>query len=258
MDQPCRRCTSPSTFPSKKDTRKPIKPPTVTPRRFRKFFTPLPPSKIQRNVRTSRRALQDLTNPPLISEKDLIRISRGICRDGSSEKISCFQRGSQGNKRKLSCGSMDSPLQSSPLKAQSLAPVLGQSNGWLGVDYEHAQRKFVVSGRRECDQDSEVDTEVDEAAMRSDPGSAVRRYQTLSQSCRLLSNSITGRRRQFESKQDENWQHETARFYSKAGDSYTCETQASASYDALPFCSSSCNSKCLETVQNQMTGVNEP
>lgn len=248
MDQSGRSGPSSSPLPSagNSDTRKPIKPPTVTPRRFRKFFTPLPPSKIQRNVRTSRRALQDITNPPP-NQKDATRNSRFVDQtdDEGRDKILCLPSGSQENKRKLSFGAVESPLQSSPLKTDSFPAVPNQTDHWRSAGNDMCFRDPSFNQKQESDQNMEVDRGIDEAASQRDREQVVRRFYTMSMGCQILSTSISGRRRPARPRDDQTWQHETGRFYSSASDSYYCGSQTNG-YPALPFCSSSCNSACSE------------
>lgn len=109
--------------------RKPKKPPPVTPRSFRRFFTPrsmLNGAKSPNGVRTSRQALG------VLSSRALNRLGPAFTR---SSKLAVSKAGAHqldpllpprtpSRKRKLSFSSVGSPLQSSPLrKVRIRSPV---------------------------------------------------------------------------------------------------------------------------------------
>jgi hypothetical protein len=227
-------------------SRKPIKPPTVTPRRFRKFFTPKPVSKIHRNLHRSRKALQEITNPPG-KQNHSPESSSLICRDDYREYIPPLLKGVRGSKRKLSFASIESPPVSSPLRPDSTFVSSRQDR------YERSIQEKGQSAERNKDRQQESDEEdaaededeneaEDEIATFPFRRDAVRPFQTLSRSSNILCSRLTGRGRRKEPKSSSIWQCETAAFYSDPKDTYVCGSQT-LGHLALPFCSASCNSE---------------
>lgn len=117
--------SSPPSIVSEAGTRrKPKRPPPVTPRSFRRFFTPrsiLNAANNTGNVKTSRQALKELSSP-LVNRLGpaFTRVSNGaenrVAKDLSTELVRTPSR-----KRKLSISSLGSP-QSSPLRKVRIAP----------------------------------------------------------------------------------------------------------------------------------------
>ena len=244
MAQAARGCvdSSPASPENGILSRKPIKPPTITPRRFEKFFNPVRTYRIQRNVRTSRRALQDITNPPG-NQKRSVRLSRVSDHDNDSENVLPYPSENRGSKRKLSFASVESPLLSSPLKPDPYFLSSSQDSHECGV-----------VGRRDSVEQKAIEPESDEEGLidDQDPISTfrhrrdkVRQFGTFTNSSNILSTRICGRSRRRHPTNSNIWQPETASFYSHAKDTYFCGSQAYA-HPTLPFCSASCNSEYLK------------
>jgi hypothetical protein len=241
MAQSDRDCPdSPPASPANETlSRKPIKPPTVTPRRFEKFFNPVRTYKIQRNVRTSRRALQDITNPPS-NQKHSTPFARLIGHDGGTENISPCPAENRGSKRKLSFASIESPLLSSPLRPDPYFLSSSQDSHECG-DLERRRSAEQTAFEPESDEEGSSDCEDHMSILRHERD-AVQQLNTFSKSSNILSSRISGRSRRRDPKSSNIWQSETASFYSNAKDTYFCGSQAYA-HPTLPFCSASCNSE---------------
>jgi hypothetical protein len=242
----------PSSPPSiASDTRRPRKPPTVTPRSFRRFFTPrslLPSTDTSTTPSTSRQALRALTSPavnrlgPAFSRTSKAGSTRSP-HDGLPED---FIR-TPSRKRKNSFSSVVSP-QSSPLK-----------------------RVRVRSPTHDVEQDSKIphiDIRLNALAppsppKRNPPVAPVRRSQALQSSGALFMRTVAGARANKVTLRSNSgagrystplftctpltfslgWQDLTSNFYSQPRDRHTCASYGSEGSMALPFCNASCNSK---------------
>ncbi|EXJ84169.1 hypothetical protein A1O3_04836 [Capronia epimyces CBS 606.96] len=192
--------------------------PSVTPKRFTRFFTPRSRNP-QRAVRTSRKALQDLSAARLNSRSQASGIL-GLPLDEQSIRAR--------KKRKLSFVSISS-IPSSPIKNNT---VSNQENAeprraeYPTVDPEHN------SAYIDSDEDDAEDVEL--LGNKAFPPRLVP-YRSLSTSAGLLSRRVEGRRMIREGNDSKLWQHETANFYSSPDDH--CHYNLSGPhFPALPFC----------------------
>ena len=121
--------SSPPSISSDAGRRRTRKPPTVTPRSFRRFFTPrslLPTSDNLTTPTTSRQALRALTSPavnrlgPAFSRTS--KAGTRSLHDGLPEDFTC----TPSRKRKNSFSSVASPPQSSPLKRVRVRSPTGE------------------------------------------------------------------------------------------------------------------------------------
>ena len=253
MSQTDRSCplSSPGCPESKTVSKKPIKPPTITPRRFKKFFTPAKVSRYERNVRTSRRALQDITNSPG-NPKHSLQLSRWISHSEDLENATPFVKEARGNKRKLSFASIESCSLLSPLGPDpfflSSSPDICEGSV---CDRELPTNSNTI--QQESDQESVAEDE-DEIVIGRNRKNAVRPFRTRSRSSTILFNRLSGRGRRQEPHSSKLWQYETATFYSNAEDAYFCGSQAYGR-PALPFSSASCNSEYQEASSYEQTSA---
>ncbi|KAJ5497255.1 hypothetical protein N7463_009242 [Penicillium fimorum] len=237
----------PSSPPSiASDGRRPRKPPTVTPRSFRRFFTPrslLPTGDTSITPSTSRQALRALTSPavnrlgPAFSRTSKAGSTRSP-HDGLPED---FIR-TPSRKRKNSFSSVVSP-QSSPLK-----------------------RVRVRSPTQDVEQDiniPNIDIHLDALAQPSSPKqktpvAPVRRSKALQSSGALFMRTVTGARANkvtLRSNSGVGWQDLTSNFYSQPSDHHICHSYASEGPLALPFCNASCNTNSLVAVGDEEGGI---
>lgn len=236
--------TSSQSFPEVTNLpKKPSKPSTVTPRRFKKFFTPVSASRGQRCVRTSRRALQNITNPP--GKRKHEPRSLGLVSydcDLENEQHTLL-KGARGSKRKLSFASCESPPLSSPLRPDPYFLSSSQHDHGDTVWGRDWSAEPTASQRHVCGQNAIVEDE-SETERLSDQSVAIQPFHTLSRSSHILFHRLSGRSKKREPRSSRVWQCETASFYSSARDTYRCDSQAYW-HPALPFCSASCNSEFL-------------
>jgi hypothetical protein len=235
--------------------RKPKKPPPVTPRSFRRFFTPrsmLNGGNGAGTVRTNRQALKVLSSPAVnrlgpAFTRALKAVGNVTVHNNSSDLMRTPSR-----KRKLSFSSVGSPLQSSPLrKVRVRFPVEnGEELGLpvkdikAGNDARDLETKPVMPSKLSLPiapirrshslqtsgglyMRSILGPRANRVTMRSNAGAGLSSLHT--GSSYLISHYVSG------------WQDMTSAFYSRSTDSHSC-----ASYTgdrlALPFCTATCNS----------------
>lgn len=195
---------------------KPKKPPPVTPRRFRKFFTPRSTQQDLSSVRTSRRALQDITKPALNRKNE--RRTPPLTEDVDTHEVHQMY-GSK--RRKLSMSSAEPTLQSSPLKRVTFIPSSSQENGL----------EVMPKGVPDCGEDPEE----------LQPKIQIKTYKNFGTSAAILASRIQsrGRRPNFHV----GYETETANFLSSSEDAQFCDSNGAGSSYTIPFCTASCNSK---------------
>lgn len=184
---------------------RPKKNPSVTPRRFNRFFTPRN-RNVQRAVRTSRKALQDLSATRLNSRADQTQQHPN-------------------KKRKLSFSSIPS-LPSSPIKKDAVPNSQ--------ISQQDAEIKRLVPDHNsdfECF-DTEEEDEGSSSASRKYPPRLIA-YRSVGSSAAALHKRLGGRERiPVEGNDSQLWQHETANFYSSSEDFYAYNRR----FASLPFC----------------------
>ncbi|KAH2670187.1 hypothetical protein KXV32_003341 [Aspergillus fumigatus] len=207
--------------------RKPKKPPPVTPRSFRRFFTPrsmLNAGNGAGSVRTNRQALKVLSSPAV---NHLMQ--------------------TPSRKRKLSFSSIGSPLQSSPLrKVRVRFPIEDGEELSLSV-------KDIKTGNDS--QDIEPKPAVPSKLCL--PIAPIRRSHALQTSGGLYMRSVLGPRANrvtMRSNVGAGWQDMTSAFYSRSTDSHSC-TSFTGDRLALPFCTATCNTNSLVAVGDEEGGI---
>ena len=222
------------------------KPPPVTPRRFKKFFTPRL-QNVRRKGQPARKALRDLNGPALNrrSLQEGIKESSGGSDLNSLSPI--IERGPS-RKRKLSFSSAISSLQSSPIRR---TVFFASSSQEIHEDYEwgKATESRSISQTIDPDEDNDQQDLEEEEEDNGDerPGEhrsvpPIRRYLKISTSASLLSSRLSGRRMKKENQDSPAWQDLTANFFSASSDVHFCNS-LTGSHATLPFCAASCNSK---------------
>ncbi|OJJ51189.1 hypothetical protein ASPZODRAFT_107514 [Penicilliopsis zonata CBS 506.65] len=230
--------------------RKQRKPPPVTPRSFRRFFTPrsmLNGVGADESVKTNRQALKTLSSPainrlgPAFTKTAKFTSSRVVEHDVSGPPKT------PSRKRKHSFSSVASPLQSSPLrKVRIRAPI-------------HDDRELDVPVRDlgvDCKSQPEV-RQWNSPSKPLHPVPLIRRSAALQTSGNLYMRSVMGsmmRRTTIRSNSGTGWQDLTSNFYSRPEDSHSCTSQ-SGDRLALPFCTASCNTNSLVAVGDEEGGI---
>jgi len=214
--------SSPPPMPSTMGSRKPKKPPPITPKRFTRFFTPrnTKPSSGARSMGKSHRQLQDITRSALNRSKNASAKATTPRKtvnfaDITTEKAALETPPMSSRKRKTAYMSPEtSPLQSSPSKRSKY------------VTHPH----FSI-------------LEDEEATFEEEPQHypvPIRRLRTLGGPSRVLQRSFGGMGgigRGFHQDHCTNGQSYTSDFYSDATDSHQLLQ------GPPPFCTASCNSK---------------
>ncbi|KAL4946380.1 hypothetical protein BDV06DRAFT_137063 [Aspergillus oleicola] len=227
---------------------KPKKPPPVTPRSFRRFFTPRSlqdPGSHGNGVRTSRQALMALSSPAVNRLGPAFTRTLKAVMSSKPEPTDLTRTPSK--KRKLSFSSIGSPLQSSPIRKVRVR--------YLVEDDEEIE----VPVR-------DIDVGVGKRVAESKPAppakaplkvSPVRRSKALETSGAFFMRSVIGTRANrvtMRSNSGAGWQDLTSTFYSRPDDSHAC-TSASGDRPALPFCTAACNTNTLVAVGDEEGGI---
>ncbi|RDW78621.1 uncharacterized protein DSM5745_05473 [Aspergillus mulundensis] len=229
--------------------RKPKKPPPVTPRSFRRFFTPrsLQDSGLGNAVRTSRQALMALSSPAVN------RLGPAFTRTlkaamSKPETIDLLRTPSK--KRKLSFSSIGSPLQSSPIRKVRVQGLVEDDEG-----VEVPVKEIDVGAALRTNQDGPPPAA--KPPLKVSTVAPVRRSKALPTSGALFMRSVMGTRANrvtMRANSGVGWQDLTSTFYSRPDDSYAC-TSSSGDRLALPFCTAACNTNTLVAVGDEEGGI---
>ncbi|EXJ76802.1 uncharacterized protein A1O5_01310 [Cladophialophora psammophila CBS 110553] len=206
--------------------------PSITPNRFTRFFTPRP-QNAKRSVRTSRKALRELSAVNLNSRSGA---------NQSSEVSMSEHCQPPSKKRKLSFTSIAS-IPSSPIKVNYRFPNSQESPAGEGVTPDAKDDDALYSETDDEDEEEELSP-----LLQYPP--RVARYQSISTSAGLLSRQL-GRRKEIPFGNDSNlWQHETSNFYSLPEDFFN-NASINIRPRALPFCAASFNHQQSVAIGNE-------
>ena len=215
---------------------KPRKPPTITPKRFTRFFTPRQTARDAKKSRCqskSARQLRDITRNavnrkatsprPSAKTQDLKEIENATPR--------------QNKRRKLSPALESSPLQSSPSKR---------------VVFDESPIKVRV----DCDALPGLSDDEDEVASLCDDferlPTPIRRLGGASTSSRMLQRSFGGARSLGRGRVRDHcadWQDSTSNFYTMPKDRHSFQGSA------LPFCTAACRSNSMVAIGDEDGGI---
>ena len=229
--------TSSPLLPSRQPTGKRKQPPTVTPKRFTRFFTPRSSLGQDGKIGASRQALRDIT----ASGTNRTRIPRR--RTPTKDSIQIFNEDSDSlrtfKKRRRTREPISpeiTPDRSSPLqriRKQSLG--LSHDNG---TDIEDSASEEDSSGGAFARKTQWNRTRLDIV----EPIAYSRQRGPLGRLLRQETgdNSRTDRTVDY---WDGDWQNETANFVTRPEDAYACLNLTTPQEAAIPFCATSCNSE---------------
>ncbi|CAF9937993.1 MAG: hypothetical protein HETSPECPRED_000734 [Heterodermia speciosa] len=224
--------------------RRPKQLPTVTPRRFKKFFTPR--SSLRRNVKvgTSRQALRDITTG------DSNRKSLGRRRSPKVDEVQIFQDGneigvqsSRKRKRLHPHTPEPTPELSSPIKRSRAISVEHLD---IATEAEHGS----PSSSRSIYDGAEPGL----ASVR--PISRWRQDGLTGQRLQQEYGGLSQTRGRLHLGSGSDWQHETAGFFTRPDDSHACVNVAGTEPShAIPFCTASCNTNSLVAIGDEEGGI---
>ncbi|KAI4655208.1 uncharacterized protein J4E79_008273 [Alternaria viburni] len=205
-------------------SRKPKRPPPITPKRFTRFFTPRNSKDVSSRTTLTRsgRQLQDITRSALNRSRETRSTPRKTVNFVDIENPMRTPQ-SSARKRKIPYLSpASSPAQSSPSK----------------------RSRYVTPPEIDILQD-ELDLDEEEPALYPAP---IRRLTTLGRPSRTLQRSfggILGVGRGFRRDHGASWQDQAANFYSGADDLHQL------SQGAPPFCTASCNTNSMLAIGDE-------
>ncbi|KAF3406649.1 Cell division cycle protein cdt2 [Talaromyces pinophilus] len=247
--------SSPPSIVSEAGTRrKPKRPPPVTPRSFKRFFTPRSSLNAVANV-TTRQALRELNTtslnrrgPAFTKAKTLNApntISHGILKSPFTEITRTPSR-----KRKLSFSSPTSPPQSSPIRRVRLAPPV-EDDRLVEKTVNEIELKFppepILSPRKSIQK---------QLFVVKPPVEPVRRSKVLATSGEYCLRSVSGRmnRLTMRCNYGSDWRDQTSTFYSRPTDVHQ-NISVNEDRPALPFCIASCNTNSLVAIGDEEGGI---
>ncbi|CAN9331491.1 unnamed protein product [Alternaria alternata] len=205
-------------------SRKPKRPPPITPKRFTRFFTPRNSKDVSSRTHLSRsgRQLQDITRSALNRSRETRSTPRKTVNFVDIENPMRTPQSSV-RKRKAYLSPASSPAQSSPSKRSRYVtpPAIDILEDGLDLDDE------------------------DEPAIQPAP---IRRLRTLGRPSRTLQRSfggILGVGRGFRIDHGASWQDQTSNFYSGADDFRQLPE------GAPPFCTASCNTNSMLAIGDE-------
>ncbi|TVY84230.1 Cell division cycle protein cdt2 [Lachnellula suecica] len=239
---------STTTVPSIPEGQKERRNPSITPRKFNRFFTPR--SHGSRQITASRQALVDITAPannrgvtqsspirpkssdslenqnPMIFGRDLKRRKLVHTPEGSPERKKYGIARGSGRKARHSSQN----LQSSPCERQNTSFL------------EEVDEMEITDLEEESDEDEDIL-----------PPKPVKRITALSDrglGASLLNLSLGNSIRQYHEYPVNDWQDETALFYSRPSDVHQC-TSIETGRHCIPFCATSCNTNTLTAIGDE-------
>ncbi|EGC41714.1 WD40 repeat-containing protein [Histoplasma capsulatum var. duboisii H88] len=232
------------------------KPPPVTPRSFKRFFTPrsvLGALSSGGNDRPNRHILKDICSPALNRLGPAFsRISDGTQDNPAKSSHSQDDLLTPRKKRKLSISSSSSPLQSSPVRRVRIAPSIRQ------IDIDSSPRRPKVD---EIGIESEIQSEVLKTKTKQHtlPPTPLRRSHTLQTTGQIFIRSLSGNtpgtlthRYDYGNA----WRDEVSDFYSLADDLHQCSYRDQRGERlTLPFCTVSCHTNSLVAIGDEEGGV---
>ncbi|KAL8741152.1 MAG: hypothetical protein Q9190_006212 [Brigantiaea leucoxantha] len=227
----------------KNPTGKPRKKPTVTPRTFTRFFTPRSSLSRGGKIGASRQALRDITASA--SNRSAQARRRTPTKDTinvlADEDLGLYH---VGKRRKIGEPSPETtPDRSSPLKrirGQSLN-LLDDSNTDIQTDDEEYQ---LYTGRRASRRD-----------VKKFPQPIVRNSRHQGPLGRISDREIGKGRWRLPQTIPNEWQCETANFYTVPTDLHVCNRLGDLSEQTVPFCVTSCNTNSLVAVGDEEGGI---
>ncbi|KAN0069362.1 WD40-repeat-containing domain protein [Elaphomyces granulatus] len=240
--------TPPPSVASEAATRiKPKRPPPVTPRSFKRFFTPR--STLNGSVRTSRQALAVLSCPNINRLGPAFTKASQVSEQGLPDNPPPdIVVSTPSKKRKLSFSSpAGSPQQSSPLRK-----VRAAATQHAGRELQKTVRELEI-GALIWTEDLKPKGTVKEVL----PPKPLRRSVVLRTCGELYLRSIAGAqaaRVNLRSICDAGWQDQISNFYSRPNDMHSCVNLAGDRL-TLPFCTASCNTNSLIAVGDEEGGV---
>lgn len=213
---------------------------TVTPNTFTRFFTPRPSCFNSSKIGTSRQIFKNINANRTSNIQQPTPIeSPSIVQEDENDlgwKI--------GSKRKIN--SLDINIDgSSPLKRLSTSA-----------------NDFVRSSDAEHDSERNDDDGEESTSIRAKtPHSTLRpirrstHYTTIGKLLSRETGSVTARQNELPVYSALDWQYETSNFYSTPEDSHLCDNLNEPTKNALPFCSSSCNTNSLVAIGDEEGGI---
>ncbi|MCJ1281624.1 hypothetical protein MMC26_000944 [Xylographa opegraphella] len=225
--------------------------PTVTPKRFGRFFTPRTLLQRGTRFRVSRLALGDITASAgnIKQGRRHVQIKGEYALAGNPDEnglLGCKDVPNLRKRKMLHSPDVtpEKPIASKRIRHRSMS---------ISTELENTDYNDVDGVCRDSDEDelNSSDSVQDSpipiirSRFRGALGTVSRRELNLPQNASRLANTAYGA----------DWRCETANFYSGPSDVHTCMDMASTLGRALPFCTASCNTNSLVAIGDEEGGV---
>ncbi|KAI1767505.1 WD40 repeat-like protein [Hypoxylon sp. FL1150] len=225
--------------------------PSITPRKFRRFFTPR--SRVPSRISPARKALQDLAAPALNNRYQTPAPSSPLLPPTFSDALMPDDENLQespslrrSKRRKFNHTPETSPCR--PSVSFDLTPLTDSGPALL------SPIRSLASSQEKIDLDSDTDESDDE--MELPPHSMPKRIVPLTSrglAGQLLQREFGGMsraRRSYMSYPTTDWRMDTANFYSNPGDVHECSSHENGGR-CIPFCTATCNTNSLVAVGDE-------
>ncbi|KAK2759147.1 hypothetical protein FQN54_003247 [Arachnomyces sp. PD_36] len=241
----------PSIISEVESCRKPKRPPPVTPRSFRRFFTPRSSLATPSNgegIRTNRRALQEITGPALN------RTGTSLPKPSGATESKLFSKPANltPTKKRKFTSTFDNPLSSSPLRRVRVAPPIHEERE---EDEAKVAEDFLIEHNTQIKTPSPRKQKAHE---KPSPVLPIQRSTVLQTSGALFARSLCDHPSRKVTIRTSNygasWLDETANFYSSSDDVHSCINQ-NRDHMTLPFCTTACNTNTLVAIGDEEGGV---
>ncbi|KAL9591876.1 MAG: hypothetical protein Q9179_007285, partial [Wetmoreana sp. 5 TL-2023] len=230
---------------------KPKARPTITPRTFTRFFTPRSSLTRRSKISASRRALRDIT--AATSNRSLNSRRRSPNNDSISifKDVAVATAVPARKKRKIQApASPDvTPDHSSPSKRVS-GPAFDilQDNGSdheSGVDEEDQGEELRLDDINGGGKTARLRRPIVRSKQRGVVGGLLSRELGLGTALQQQRPMCSG----------QDWQSETANFYTAPNDCHLCDNLGDPTENAIPFCTESCNNNSLVAIGDEEGGI---
>ncbi|QKX57934.1 uncharacterized protein TRUGW13939_05054 [Talaromyces rugulosus] len=233
--------------------RKPRRPPPVTPRSFKKFFTPRSSlHSANKGIQTSRHVLRELSStslnrrgPAFTKAATSQAAGHGILKSPFTETTKTPSR-----KRKLSFSSTGSPPQSSPLRKVRLTTTLYNERHTNEIVDEIGPP---ISPLKALSPPKSLQKQLFPA---KPPAGPLRRSKALASTGELCLRSVSGRmnRLTMRSNYGYGWQDQASNFYSRPEDQHQ-SVNITGDRLALPVCIAPCKTNSLVAIGDEEGGI---
>ncbi|KAK3325668.1 WD40-repeat-containing domain protein [Apodospora peruviana] len=249
------RLSSPPRIPPSEGKEK--RNPSITPRKFQRFFTPR--SRVSSKPSAARRALRDLGGHALNRGQTPSSPLKAISEENGQNELPSLQDDSRNTKRRKTqhipqraapCH-LPSPLNTSPAicgTSDSRPRLRSPIKGLRG--YQSARAAAILDEDTTDDEDEDEDNKLPTEPIEYTRPVPLARRGLGAQLAQRMTGSLSRANDRALPCPVSDWRTETANFYSTPGDVHECSSHEGAT-KSIPFCASGCNKNSLVAVGDE-------